>query len=37
MATLLHLLGVRPDLELHDRSGPPVRACDGKPLKGIFS
>jgi hypothetical protein len=37
MATLLHLLGVRPDLELHERSGRPVRAFDGKPPKGIFS
>jgi hypothetical protein len=37
IATLLHLLGVRPGLELHDRRGRPVRAYDGKPLQGLFS
>jgi hypothetical protein len=37
IATLLYLLGVRPGLELHDRSGRPVRACEGKPLQGLFS
>ena len=36
IATFLHLLGVRPDLELHDRSGRPLRACDGMPLSGLL-
>src|SRR5262245_28318024 len=36
-ATLLHLLGVRSDLELHDRSGKPLRACEGTPVRGLLS
>ena len=34
-ATMLHLLGVPPDLELTDRTGKPVRACDGAPVRGL--
>jgi hypothetical protein len=37
IATFLHLLGVQPDLELHDRSGRPLRACEGTPLRGLLS
>jgi hypothetical protein len=36
-ATFLHLLGVRPEMELHDRSGRPVRVCEGTPLRGLFA
>lgn len=32
MATILHLLAVPRDMELHDRSGRPLRACSGEPL-----
>ncbi len=35
MATLLHLLGVPPDLVLHDRLGRPLAACHGRPLAGL--
>jgi hypothetical protein len=34
-ATVLHLLGVPPDLELHDRTGRPLPACTGKPIRFI--
>jgi hypothetical protein len=37
IATILHLLGIRPDLELHDRSGRPMRACEGMPLRGLLA
>jgi hypothetical protein len=37
IATFLHLLGVRPDLELHDRSGRPLRACEGKPISALLA
>ncbi|HEY7315292.1 MAG TPA: hypothetical protein VH643_38530 [Gemmataceae bacterium] len=37
IATLLHLLGLRPGLQLYDRSGRPVRAGDGKLLQVFFS
>lgn len=36
-ATLLHLLGVPPDLELRDRGGRPLRACDGTPVRGLLT
>jgi hypothetical protein len=36
IATFLRLLGVRPDLELHDRSGRPLRGCEGMPLRGLI-
>jgi hypothetical protein len=36
-ATLLHLLGVPPDLELHDRTGRPMRACQGSPVLGLLT
>jgi hypothetical protein len=35
-ATLLHLLGVRPDIEVHDRGGRPLRACAGEPVRGLL-
>ena len=35
-ATILSLLGVPLDLELHDRTGRPVRACEGQPVQGLL-
>jgi hypothetical protein len=35
-ATVLHLLGVSPDLELTDRLGRPLRACSGRPVPGVL-
>lgn len=35
-ATILHLLGVPPELELHDQTGRPHIACDGSPVLGLF-
>jgi hypothetical protein len=32
MATMLHLLGVPAELEVRDRTGRPLRACEGKPI-----
>jgi hypothetical protein len=34
-ATLLHLLGVPADLEVRDRAGRPLRACQGSPITGL--
>jgi hypothetical protein len=34
-ATVLHLLGVPPSLELRDRTGRPFRACAGRPILEI--
>lgn len=36
-ATILHLLGVSPDLEIHDQTGRPYRACEGLPVLGIMT
>jgi hypothetical protein len=36
-ATLLHLLGVAPGLELTDRSGRPFAACQGTPVPALCS
>lgn len=36
-ATILHLLGVRPDMELRDRNGRPLRACDGTVVSGLLA
>jgi hypothetical protein len=36
-ATILHLLGVRPDLELHDRTGQPLTACRGEPVRALLA
>jgi hypothetical protein len=36
-ATVLHLLGVPPDLEVHDRTGRPLRACSGTPIRALLS
>ncbi|MFN0020908.1 MAG: DUF1501 domain-containing protein [Pirellulaceae bacterium] len=36
-ATLLHLLGVSPDLTIRDRAGRPYRACEGTPIGGLIS
>lgn len=35
-ATILHLLGVPADLEVHDRTQRPFRACTGTPVAGIL-
>jgi hypothetical protein len=35
-ATALHLLGVPTDLELHDRTARPVRACIGRPVLALL-
>lgn len=35
-ATILHLLGVPPDLELYDQTGRPHKACDGLPVLGLL-
>lgn len=36
MATFLHLLGVPAHIDLRDRAGKPVRACEGKPVAGLL-
>jgi hypothetical protein len=36
-ATILHLLGVPPDLEIHDRSNRPFPACQGSPIQGLLA
>ena len=33
--TILHLLGVPADLELHDAQGRPIRASQGTPVAGL--
>jgi hypothetical protein len=35
-ATILHLLGVPPDLELRDRTGRPLAATSGKPVSALL-
>jgi hypothetical protein len=35
-ATLMHLLGIPPDFEIHDLAGRPHRACHGSPVLGIL-
>lgn len=35
-ATILHLLGVRPDMELRERNGRPLRACEGTVVRGLL-
>jgi len=36
-ATIYHLLGVDPELMLHDRTGRPYHVCIGKPIQGILA
>ena len=36
-ATLYHCLGVRPDAEIPDRLGRPVRIADGVPISALLS
>src|SRR5262245_56368718 len=36
LATMYHALGIRPDAEVHDREGRPVRICDGRPITALF-
>jgi hypothetical protein len=36
-ATFLHLLGIPPDVEIHDAAGRPYRACHGTPVRGLLS
>ena len=35
-ATVLHLLGVPPNLELTDRLGRPLRACSRRPVLAVL-
>ena len=35
-ATFLHLLGIPPDVEIHDAAGRPYRACHGTPVRGLL-
>jgi Protein of unknown function (DUF1501) len=35
-ATLLHLLGIRPEAELRDRTGRPLRASEGNPIRDLL-
>jgi uncharacterized protein (DUF1501 family) len=37
IATVLHLLGVRPDMEVRDRTGRPVAACSGAVVRGLLA
>jgi hypothetical protein len=36
IATILHALGVPPELELTTRDGRPLRACEAKPVLGLW-
>ena len=36
-ATVYHLLGVDPRMEIHDRLGRPMTLCDGQVIEGILS
>ena len=36
VATFLHLLGIPPDIEVHDRGGRPMRACHGTPIRPLL-
>lgn len=36
-ATMLHCLGVPPDLEIRDRTDRPLAACQGKPVAGLLA
>jgi hypothetical protein len=35
-ATLMHLLGIPDDLEIVDRTGRPLRACQGRAVLGAL-
>jgi hypothetical protein len=35
-ATFLYLLGIPGDLELRDRTGRPLLACQGSPIQGLL-
>jgi hypothetical protein len=35
-ATVLHCLGIRPDLEIHDPQGRPTPLCTGTPVLGLL-
>jgi hypothetical protein len=36
IATILHLMAVPRDMELHDRTGRPLHACSGEPVWGLL-
>ncbi len=36
-ATLLHLLGVPPGMEIQDQTGRPIAACQGQPVAGLLA
>jgi hypothetical protein len=37
VATILHLLGVDPGLEVQDRGGRPLRVCQGEVVRGLLA
>lgn len=37
VATIYHALGLRSDLEIHDREGRPYRLTEGRPLVNLFA
>jgi uncharacterized protein (DUF1501 family) len=37
MATILHLLGVDPGMEVQDRAGRLLRICEGKVVTGVLA
>src|SRR5262249_12455475 len=36
LATMYQSLGIRPDAEVQDREGRPVRICDGRAISALF-
>jgi len=34
--TATFLLGIAPDVEIHDAAGRPYRACHGTPVRGLL-
>jgi uncharacterized protein (DUF1501 family) len=37
LATMLHLLGIAPATEIHDRLGRPLPLCSGQVIRGILA
>jgi hypothetical protein len=33
----MHILGIPPELEIVDQTNHPLRACQGKPVTGLWS
>lgn len=36
LATMYHILGIRPEAEIHDREGRPQRICSGRAVTALF-